>query len=133
MLIKFIVAGTIVLMNATSYPLYDTEFMVVTSYYIPSRGGINCDSDCTTMATGKISEDMYGNVGACPVDMLGYKLTITGKKFTCRDTGGAIKLRYDRLPYPPYNSVVAIPFDILAHEVGDWNQYYHTLIIGHEN
>ena len=131
MLIEFIVAGTIMLMNGITRPLYNTDFMVVTSYYVPSQGGINCDEDCTTMATGKITGDMYGKVGACPVEMLGYKLTITGRHFTCRDTGGAIKLRYDRLPYPPYDYVVAIPVDILAHEVGEWNQYYHELVLGH--
>lgn len=62
------------------------------SWYDPALGGINCDSDCTTMASGvKVTPDRYGRTAACIRPWLGKTVVIAGLgEFECLDTGGAI-------------------------------------------
>lgn len=62
------------------------------SWYDPARGGINCDSDCSTMASGiKVTSARYGNTAACIRSWMGKTVVIEGVgSFTCLDTGGAI-------------------------------------------
>lgn len=77
------------------------------SWYDPLLGGINCDSDCTTMASGvKVTEDRYGNTAACLREWIGQTVVIPGiGEFKCLDTGGAI------IEHPDY-----IYIDLLLHE-----------------
>jgi len=62
------------------------------SWYDPILGGINCDSDCSTMATGtKVTEERYGNTAACIREWTGKTVVIEGLgEFECLDRGGAI-------------------------------------------
>lgn len=73
------------------------------SYYNPALGGTNCDSDCSTMASGDKTASWVGgrpSVGsgtvyaaACPREWgwhHGTRFTVAGLNFECRDTGGWI-------------------------------------------
>lgn len=62
------------------------------SWYDPALGGVNCDHDCSTMASGvKVTPDRYGNTAACIRAWMGKTVVIEGiGRFTCLDTGGAI-------------------------------------------
>lgn len=66
------------------------------SHYVPALGGTNCDSDCTTMASGdKVAEWTLGKNGvyaaACPREWpFGTKFTLDGQTYSCADNGGYI-------------------------------------------
>jgi len=70
-----------------------TDYPAVMVVYDPALGGINCDHDCGTIATGRFEEWMYGEVGACDQSLLGAYITFHPIDLTiyCGDTGGAIK------------------------------------------
>ena len=88
------------------------ELPAIVSVYDPALGGINCDSDCTHFATGiDIGPQHYGNVAACPAELLGGSVSFAGiGEFYCLDTGGAIGRRWSSY----YNREV-VAFDILWH------------------
>lgn len=68
------------------------------SYYNPALGGINCDHDCSTMASGDKTAWWVGGqngvyAAACPREWgwgHGTRFTVAGLDFECRDTGGWI-------------------------------------------
>lgn len=68
------------------------------SWYDPSLGGTNCDSDCTTMVSGdKVASWLGGRGGvyaaACPRSdgwHHGKRFVLDGTVYECRDTGGWI-------------------------------------------
>jgi hypothetical protein len=67
------------------------------SVYDPALGGVNCNGDCTTIATGLFDDSMYKEVAACPAELLGATITfpmMPWLEFQCLDTGPAIKARY---------------------------------------
>lgn len=80
------------------------------SHYDPSLGGINCDHDCSTMASGdSVSEWVNGKNGvyaaACPRSNgwhIGKRFSIDGITYECRDTGGWINC------YQPGQTDIAI-------------------------
>ena len=61
--------------------------------YDPALGGINCDGDCGTVATGPLTVDMYKRSGACPAQLLGSNIYFDDidVSMECVDNGGAIK------------------------------------------
>lgn len=65
------------------------------SWYDPRRGGVNCDSDCTTMSTGtKVTPERYGRTAACIKPWTDARKTVVIPglgEFQCLDRGGAIK------------------------------------------
>lgn len=69
------------------------------SHYDPSLGGTNCDSDCSTMASGEKVANWVGGVSgiyaaACPTDWpFGTRFELLGKTYQCQDRGGWIKTR----------------------------------------
>ncbi|MCB8988960.1 MAG: hypothetical protein H6661_14560, partial [Ardenticatenaceae bacterium] len=69
------------------------------SHYDPSLGGTNCDSDCSTMASGqKVSAWVGGQNGifaaACPPEWpFGTRFELMGKTYQCQDHGGWIQTR----------------------------------------
>lgn len=69
------------------------------SHYDPSLGGTNCDSDCSTMASGhKVASWVGGQNGiyaaACPAEWpFGTRFEVYGKIYQCQDRGGWIKTR----------------------------------------
>lgn len=76
------------------------------SHYVPTQGGTNCDSDCTTMASGdKVVNWTFGRNGiyaaACPQEWaFGTRFTVAGEVYECRDRGGYINC-YDYGDYDP--------------------------------
>lgn len=88
------------------------------SWYDPKLGGINCDHDCTTMASGvKVTPDRYGNTAACVREWMGAWIVMPGiGEFQCLDTGGAIiehptfiyidLLLHEPLPNAPFGTMV---------------------------
>ncbi len=89
---------------------------ILTTWYDPELGGINCQEPCDIYANGErvIESHYYGNTdqtAACLPEWLGREITIQGLgTFKCRDTGGAIKVAYSE-----YFSRMVIHVDILAH------------------
>lgn len=69
------------------------------SHYDPSLGGTNCDSDCSTMASGQKVADWVGGqngiyAAACPAEWpFGTRFELYGKTYQCQDRGGWIKTR----------------------------------------
>lgn len=70
------------------------------SHYDPAAGGINCDSDCSTMASGeKVAAWVNGHDGtyaaACPAEWaFGTRFRLYGRTYECQDRGGWIKARH---------------------------------------
>ena len=72
------------------------DIPVITTWYDPALGGINCDDDCKTLADGGTwSSDDYGRVAACPASWMGKRFVTTAGEFLCRDTGGKIGLAWN--------------------------------------
>lgn len=86
-------------------------FKIAVSHYVPSMGGTNCDSDCTTMASGdKVIYWTFGRNGiyaaACPPELpFGTRFTLGGKVYECRDRGGYIQVRTAGEYDPAFKSV----------------------------
>ena len=59
---------------------------------------VNCDNDCTTVATGPLEEEMYEVAGDCPMELLGKTVhfPVIDHTIKCVDTGGAIKASYSK-------------------------------------
>lgn len=98
-------------------PVILERLPAVVTFYSPELGGINCDHDCSTIATGTLEDWMYGEYMACHEDMLGMYVTFEGiGTWRCMDTGPAITVAWSRY----YNSTVLF-FDALMHEEPEWN------------
>ena len=77
-------------------PSYHADYPLRISWYDPSLGGTNCDSDCSTMASGdKVASWLGGRGGvyaaACPRSdgwHHGKRFELDGSVYECRDTGG---------------------------------------------
>lgn len=82
---------------------------LIASYYWPPLGGINCDSDCSTMANGESWKPYIGKSLACPVEFpFGTLFKVSGRVWVCKDRGGMILERdgaywvdflYPQMPY----------------------------------
>ena len=90
--------------------------------YDPTLGGINCDNDCTTVALGELTEDMWFTSGACHPDLLGLTVYFPAIDFEmrCVDTGGMITIRYNEF----YQRTV-LYFDALwdYYNLPEWNYW----------
>lgn len=89
---------------------------LVASNYKPWEGDINCDHDCTTMASGdKVADWVLGQNGiraaACPQEWaFGTRFWIEGQTYECRDRGGYINC-YKKGDYDPaYSSMKDIVY-----------------------
>jgi hypothetical protein len=72
-----------------------TDYALFPYTYTPAAGGINCDGDCSTVATGEMGPELYGWALACPGELVGYDVTAWvwgpwGYWRPCLDAGGAI-------------------------------------------
>ena len=87
-----------------------TDYPALMVIYDPSLGGINCDEDCTTVAIGPLTADMWFTAGACHPDLLGATVVFPAIDFAmyCVDTGPAVTIGYNRV----YNQNV-LYFDAL--------------------
>lgn len=78
---------------------YSTTSPLRVSHYDPSAGGTNCDSDCSTMASGQKVADWVGGqngvyAAACPAEWpFGTRFELYGRVYQCEDRGGWIKTR----------------------------------------
>lgn len=80
--------------------------------HLPDSENVNCDNDCTTVATGLLTEDMYEVAGACPVQLLGntVRFDAVDHEILCVDTGGAIKASWSKR-----DAQCVVYFDTLWH------------------
>lgn len=87
-----------------------TDYPALMVIYDPSLGGINCDNDCTTVATGPLTDEMWFTSGACHPDLLGSTIIFPAIDFRmeCVDTGGMITVAYN-----DYYEEEVIYFDVL--------------------
>lgn len=99
------------------------------SHYIPSEGGINCDADCSTMASGdNVIEWLGGKNGrfaaACPQEWgSGTMFVVEGVTFECRDHGGWINC-YKPGDYDPALEKHAMSFYCWVDTLGDQGYTY---------
>ncbi len=72
------------------------ELPLLSTYYNPLLGGINCAADCSALADGLgWSESDFGRVAACPRGWH-YQTVIFGSyELLCRDRGGMIDCLYN--------------------------------------
>lgn len=102
------------------------------STYRPELGGINCDSDCTTMASGdKVTSWVGGRAGvfaaACPREWgHGTRFSLDGITFECRDRGGWINC-YDPGVYDPALRRAATESYCWVDLLGSWDYPYGSL------
>jgi hypothetical protein len=79
-------------------PLADLPLL--TTYYNPALGSINCNSDCSTLALVPMSDTLYGFAAACPAEMVFVDFTAVishpaiGER-ACLDRGGAVVIEYN--------------------------------------
>ena len=99
-----------------------TDYPAVITFYDPALGGINCDDDCSTVATGLLTDDMYFTSGACHKDLLGRTVYFHAIDFEmeCVDTGGMITVLYSK-----YYKQDVLYFDVLwdANNPPEWNYW----------
>lgn len=75
----------------TLNPLTVGQKPLLITWYDPALGGINAWGDGTVYRNGeRVLPSHYGNTAACIEGWLGATLTIDGRTWTCRDTGGGI-------------------------------------------
>ncbi len=90
------------------------------SWYDPRLGGVNCDGDCSTMASGvKVTPDRYGRTAACIPEWTRARKVIVipgAGEFECLDTGGAIKEHPDFIWIDLMVTSLPIPFGTLVDE-----------------
>ncbi len=88
------------------------DYPAIMSVYDPSLGGVNCDGDCTTVATGLLENWMYEQAGACPAELLGATINFPAldHALQCVDTGPAI-----RAGWSERDNQCVVYFDTLWH------------------
>lgn len=90
------------------------------SWYDPALGGVNCDHDCTTMASGvRVTPDRYGRTAACIRSWTAARrvVVIPGiGEFECLDTGGKIQEHADYIWIDLMLKAPAVPFGTLVQE-----------------
>lgn len=102
-----------------------TDHPAIVTVYDPALGGINCDEDCTTIATGPFEEWMYKNYAACDVSLLGHYVSfgVLGFSARCMDTGGEVHAMWSLR-----DQQCVLPFDILWPLVEEpapyWNWWF---------
>ena len=86
------------------------DYPALMVFYDPSLGGINCNDDCTTVAWGPLTPDMWFTAGACHPDLFGATVHFPAIDFTmhCVDNGDDITIAYNEV----YNQTV-VYFDPL--------------------
>lgn len=102
-----------------------TDYPAIVTVYDPALGGINCDEDCTTIATGPFEEWMYKEYAACDASLLGQYVYFPeiGIRTRCMDTGGAVHAMWSQR-----DQQCVLPFDILwpltEEPVPYWNWWF---------
>ena len=93
-------------------PCSDMHAPAILHPYDPALGGINCDDDCSTVATGALLPEMYERAGACDKSMLGSTVYFDdiGMSMECVDTGGLIGPGWSER-----DSMCVMYFDVLWH------------------
>lgn len=110
------------------------SFPLRISTYRPELGGINCDGDCSTMASGdRVASWVGGRSGvfaaACPRSggwSHGTRFSLNGMTFECRDTGGWINC-YELGAYDPALKRNATESYCWVDLMGEWGIPYGSL------
>ena len=94
------------------YPAVMSVYDPQLDSHLPDSQNINCDDDCTTVATGPLEDWMYEVAGACPVGY--YHATIVfpniGHRLRCVDGGPAIRAAWSN-----HHNQCVVYFDTLWH------------------
>ena len=87
-----------------------TNYPAVMVIYDPTIGGINCDEDCTTIATGPLLDEYWYQAGACYPNLLGAEIYFPVIDFTmkCVDNGGKVTVLWNE-----YYQQEVVYFDVL--------------------
>lgn len=87
-----------------------SSYPAVMVFYDPALGGINCDDDCSTVASGPFTTDMYKTAGACHPDLLSLTVYFPAIDLTmhCVDTGSLVTVAWNN-----YYQRTIIYFDVL--------------------
>lgn len=121
-MITALCVGVLWVLNACEPP-DPRDYPLLVTWYNPSLGGLNADDDPTTFADGTpvTLGQYYGTTHftavACPPELLGAvmllpRLDDPGDWYVrCRDTGPAIRVRYNE-----YHDRVVTHIDVLAHD-----------------
>lgn len=96
---------------------------IVTTWYDPALGGINCAGNCATFGSGMaIQEAHYRTSAACLTEWRGRMVVIPGfGAFVCRDSGGAVTRAWER----GVGKVIRV--DVLSREPlqrGPWTRWW---------
>lgn len=102
------------------------QYPAIMSVYDPALGGINCDGDCSTVAMGKLHDEMYGVAGACPIELYGATVHFDylNRDFHCVDTGPAIKTTY--LPGQGCASYFDVLWPLTDEPAPDWAMWWFS-------
>jgi hypothetical protein len=89
------------------------DIPIVTTWYEPKDGGINCQEPCDRFATNEpVQEEDYGFAAACHPKWLGRTIVLNEiYSYECKDTGGSIGLEWNE-----YYGRLVFRVDILSHE-----------------
>ena len=80
-------------------PLRDIP--ILTTYYDPALGSINCNHDCNSLALVPMADSLYGVAAACPAELVGVDWTAViyhpaiGER-PCLDRGGSVVVEYNQ-------------------------------------
>jgi hypothetical protein len=78
-----------------------SEMPLLTTYYDPALGGVNCGGSCDNLALGAMSDALYGVGMACPAELVGLDVTAVishpaiGER-PCLDRGGMVIVEYNQ-------------------------------------
>lgn len=134
-------ASVVIIQEALNKPMkmaanvIQQDYKLRISEYRPEEGGINCDSDCTMMASGDLVASWVGGrdgvyAAACPREWgwrHGEQFSIDGTVFECRDTGGWINC-YEPGEYDPALKQNATERYCWVDLLGTWGIPYGTLV-----
>jgi len=97
----------------------------IVTVYDPALGGINCDGDCSTLASGPLEPYMYTQYAACDASLFGWYVyfPVLDLRVRCMDTGGSVRAFYSHR-----DQQCVLPFDILwpltEDEAPYWNWWF---------
>ncbi len=86
------------------------DYPAIVTVYDPALGGINCDGDCTTLATGPFEPWMYKKYAACDESLLGWHtyFPTLDMRIRCMDNGGDVHAMWSQR-----DEQCVLPFDVL--------------------
>lgn len=85
------------IIRVTGYPTTTINVSIMVSTYDPQAGGVNCNGDCTSTASGRktitMYHDAYCYVAAPPDIPMNTAITFRGTHYIVADRGGRVERR----------------------------------------